>query len=220
MVMKRYTFTTVFVLLVALLCQGCTNAKRRAASRQAALSNLGTASTGTPASAGKESEVQVPPGYIIGPEDVLTVVFWREKDLSGDVIVRPDGRISLPLLHEFQAAGLTPDQLRERVVAAADKYVQDPNVSVVIKQINSRRAFITGMVNKPGPYPLMSSTTVVQLIAMAGGLQDYAKKKNIVVMRTEGTQAVRYKFNYAEVIEGKNLTQNIELKPGDTVIVP
>lgn len=163
---------------------------------------------------------EVPTGYVIGAEDVLTVVFWREKDLSGDVIVRPDGRISLPLLNEFQAAGLTPDQLREQVLSAADKYLQDPNLTIVVKQINSRRVFITGMVNKSGPYSLMAPTTVVQLIAMAGGLQDYAHKKNIVVMRVENGQSVSYRFNYEEVIEGKNLKQNIELKPGDTVIVP
>ena len=161
-----------------------------------------------------------PAGYIIGPEDVLTFNFWREKDLSTEVTVRPDGRITLPLLNEFEAAGLTPDQLREKVMAVADRYVQDPNLTIIVKTINSRRAYITGMVNKPGPYALMSPTTVVQLIAMAGGLQDYADKKNIVIMRTENGKAVSYRFNYKEVIDRKNLKQNIELKPGDTVIVP
>jgi polysaccharide export outer membrane protein len=161
-----------------------------------------------------------PPGYVIGPEDVLTIVFWREKDLSGDVIVRPDGRISLPLLNEFDASGLTPEQLRAKILAAADRYVQDPNLTIVVKQINSRRVYITGMVNKPGPYSLMAPTTVVQLLAMAGGLQDYADKKNIAIMRTVGGRAVSYRFNFKDVIAGKNLQQNIELKPGDTVIVP
>lgn len=151
---------------------------------------------------------------------MLTIVFWREKDLSGDVIVRPDGRISLPLLNEFEASGLTPDQLREKILTAADQYVQDPNLTIVVKQINSRRVYITGMVNKAGPYSLMAPTTIVQLIAMAGGLQDYADKKNIAIMRTVDGQQVSYRFNYKEVIEGKNLKQNIELKPGDTVIVP
>jgi polysaccharide biosynthesis/export protein len=161
-----------------------------------------------------------PPGYVIGPEDVLTIVFWREKDLSGDVIVRPDGRISLPLLNEFEASGLTPEQLRVKILTAADQYVQDPNLTIVVKQINSRRVYITGMVNKPGPYSLMAPTTVVQLLAMAGGLQDYADKKNIAIMRTVDGRAVSYRFNFKDVIAGKNLQQNIELKPGDTVIVP
>lgn len=105
-------------------------------------------------------------------------------------------------------------------MTAADKYIQDPNVSVIVKQINSRRVFITGMVNKPGPYSLMSATTVIQLLAMAGGLQDYAEKDKIVVMRNDNGRAVSYRFNYKQVIDGKNLKQNIELKPGDTVIVP
>jgi polysaccharide export outer membrane protein len=205
--MKKIAIVTLLAALPAVLCAGL--AAAQSGKQDAAVA---------PASAA--AGVVTPPGYVIGPEDVLTFVFWREKDLSGDVIVRPDGRISLPLLNEFEAAGLTPDQLREKVMTAADQYVQDPNLTVVVKQINSRRVFITGMVNKPGPYSLMSSTSVVQLIAMAGGLQDYAKKKNIVVMRTERDHPVRYKFNYDDVIEGKNLAQNIELKPGDTVIVP
>jgi len=163
----------------------------------------------------------VPPtGYVIGPEDVLAINFWREKDLSTDVIVRPDGRITLPLLNEFEAAGLTPEALREKIAAAADKYIQDPNVTIIVKQINSRRVYITGNVNKPGSYNLMAPTTVVQLLSMAGGLQDYADKKNIVVMRTENGKPASYRFNYKEVIDRKNLNQNIELKPGDTVIVP
>ena len=161
-----------------------------------------------------------PTGYVIGPEDVLAINFWREKDLSTDVIVRPDGRITLPLLNEFEAAGLTPEALREKIAAAADKYIQDPNVTIIVKQINSRRVYITGNVNKPGSYNLMAPTTVVQLLSMAGGLQDYADKKNIVVMRTENGKPASYRFNYKEVIDRKNLNQNIELKPGDTVIVP
>lgn len=161
-----------------------------------------------------------PTGYVIGPEDVLGINFWREKDLSTDVIVRPDGRITLPLLNEFDAAGLTPEALREKIAAAADKYIQDPNITIIVKQINSRRVYITGNVNKPGSYNLMAPTTVVQLLSMAGGLQDYADKKNIVVMRTENGKPASYRFNYKEVIERKNLRQNIELKPGDTVIVP
>jgi len=207
--MKKLAFATLLAVVPVLFCEPLAVAQSRSKDR--------TPSGAPPPAA---AAVVPPPGYVIGPEDVLTFVFWREKDLSGDVIVRPDGRISLPLLNEFEAAGLTPDQLREKVMSAADKYIQDPNLTVVVKQINSRRVFITGMVNKPGPYSLMASTTIVQLIALAGGLQDYAKKKDIVVMRTEGGRAVRFKFNYAEVIEGKKLDQNIELKPGDTIIVP
>jgi len=165
--------------------------------------------------------VTPPPDYVIGPDDVVGVLFWREKDLSVEnTVVRPDGMITLPLLNDVKAAGLTPDQLRDAVQAAAAKYVTDPNATVVVRQINSRRFYITGMVNKPGPYPLTSSTTVLQAIAMAGGLQEFAKEKDIVVMRTEKGQQKTYKFNYKDVIQGKNLKQNIEIWPGDTIVVP
>ena len=161
----------------------------------------------------------VPPGYLIGAEDVLGVLFWREKDISGDVIVRPDGKITLPLLNDVQAAGLTTDQLRAALTEAAAKYVADPNVTVVVRQINSRRVFITGQISKPGPYPLSPGLTVMQLIAVAGGLTEFADSKNILIMRIENGKAVAYKFNYKEVLQGKKLQQNIELKPGDTVAV-
>jgi polysaccharide biosynthesis/export protein len=165
---------------------------------------------------------QAPPvaGYVIGPDDVLSIIFWREKDLSADVIVRPDGRITLPLLNEIEAVGLTPEQLREKLTALAVRFVQDPNVTVIVKEIRSRRVFITGQVSKPGPYMLMAPTTVLQLISMAGGLQEYAKRDKIVVMREEKGSPVRYQFNYDWVMQGLNLRQNIELKPGDTVVVP
>jgi polysaccharide biosynthesis/export protein len=164
--------------------------------------------------------VPTPADFTIGPNDVLTVVFWRDKDMSSDVSVRPDGKISLPLLNDVQAAGLTPEQLREALTTLAAKFVEDPSVTVVVKEINSRRVFITGQVGKPGPYALTGPTTVLQLISMAGGVAEYAHSKNITIMRTENGRPVSYKFNYKEVINRKNLKQNIELKPGDTIIVP
>ena len=164
--------------------------------------------------------VDVPEHYVIGPGDVLGVVFWREKELSGDVAVLPDGRITLPLINEIPAAGLTPEELRKKLVDAAKQYVTDPTATVVIRQVNSRRVFITGMVAKTGQYPLYQTTSVLQLIAMAGGLLEYAKSSNIVIIRSEQGHQVSYKFNYKEVSKQKNLAQNIELKPGDTVVVP
>lgn len=178
-----------------------------------------------PAPSTAKPPVAVPPGvvvpadYVIGPEDILTIVFWREKDLSSDVVVRPDGRISLPVLQDVAAAGLTPEQLRESLTKTAERYVEDPNVTVVVKEINSRRVFITGQVAKPGPYNITSPMTVVQLIAFAGGLLEYADEENIAIMRTEKGAPVAYRFNYKEVSERKNLKQNIALQPGDTVIV-
>ena len=174
----------------------------------------------TTESAAAVASAPLPPGYTIGSDDVLSVVFWREKDLSTDVVVRPDGNITLPLMNDVQASGLTPDQLRARLTEVASKYVTDPNVTVVVKTINSRKVFITGQVMKGGPFPLGGPTTVLQLIAMAGGLQEFAKADKIIILRTESGKSVAHPFNYAEVMRGKNLQQNIELKPGDTVLVP
>lgn len=174
----------------------------------------------SPSSATKSDLPVVPADYVIGPEDVLTIVFWREKDLSGDVAVRPDGRISLPLLNEVDAAGLTPEQLRVRLTQAADKFLTEPTVTVVVKQINSRKVFITGQVAKQGYYALGGPTTVLQLIAMAGGTLEYADEKNISITRLEKGKQVRLKFNYEDFKKGKNLEQNITLRPGDTIIVP
>ena len=164
--------------------------------------------------------VPLPAGYVIGPEDVLNVVFWRNQEMSGDFVVRPDGQISMPLLNDVAAAGLTPEQLREVVTKAATKFLEDPSVTVVVKAINSRKAHITGMVQKPGPYPLMAPTTVLQLIAMAGGLHEFADAKKVLIVRNENGKQVAFNFNYKDVSQGKNLKQNIELKPGDVVIVP
>jgi polysaccharide export outer membrane protein len=162
----------------------------------------------------------VPADYVIGPEDVLSVVYWRDKEMTGDVAVRPDGKISLPLLNDVQAAGLTPAQLRDHLIDASKHYFEDPSVTVVVKQMNSHKVFITGEVAKPGPYPLVGPTTVLQLISIAGGLRDYADSKKIIIIRTENGKPASYPFNYKDVVSRKNLRQNIELKPGDTVIVP
>jgi polysaccharide export outer membrane protein len=162
-----------------------------------------------------------PPGYVIGADDVLSVLFWREKEMSADVAVRPDGKITLPLLNDIDAAGLTPEQLREKVTAAAGQYVEDPSVSVVVKAINSRKVFITGQVPKPGAYPLVGPTTVLQLIAIAGGVAEYSDSENILIMRTVNGKPTALRFNYKDVAKRKkNLAQNIALEPGDTIVVP
>ena len=153
-----------------------------------------------------------PADYLIGTDDVLSIVFWKDKDMTTDVVVRPDGRISLPVLNELAAAGLTPEQLRTSILTAAAKYFEDPSVNIVVKQINSRRVSITGEVSKPGLYPLGGGMTVIQLIAAAGGLNEYAKSDKIAVIRTEGGKQTRFRVNYKDVINGKNLKQNIELE--------
>jgi polysaccharide export outer membrane protein len=161
-----------------------------------------------------------PPDYVIGVDDVLSVLFWNEKDMSAEVTVRPDGKVALPLLNDIAAAGLTPDQLRDQLLDAARKYVENPNPTVMVKTINSRKVFITGQIEKPGTYPLNSTVRVLQLIAMAGGLREFVQGKNISVLRSEDGRQVVYRFNYQDVLNAKNVDQNIELKPGDTVVVP
>jgi polysaccharide biosynthesis/export protein len=175
------------------------------------------AQTAPPADA---AGVTAPADYVIGTDDILTVVFWREKDMSSDVTVRPDGLISLPLLNDIRAAGLTPEDLRQKITAAADRFIEAPTVTVVVKQINSRKVFITGQVGKPGSYPLTAPTTVMQLIALAGGVMEYSDSENISIVRNEQGRASSMRFNYKEVMRRKRIEQNIVLKPGDTVIVP
>ena len=178
----------------------------------------------TPAESGNASGLlpgaQLPAGFVFGPGDVISVVFWREKELSSEVSVQPDGNITLPLINEIPAAGRTPEEVRLSITEAADKFVTDPTVSVVVRQINSRRVYITGEVGKPGPYALTGPTTVLQMLAIAGGVNEYAKENDIVVVRTEDGFVRRYPFRFRDVLRGRNLRQNIELKPGDTIVVP
>ena len=161
----------------------------------------------------------LPAGYVIGPEDVLAVVFWREKDWSADVVVRPDGKISLPVLKDVTASGLTPQQLAESVASAAAKYIRDTDVTVIVKEVRSRKVFVVGEVAKPGSFQLGSDMTVLQALAEAGGLLEYANRKRIVIVRSENGRERRFTFNYNEVVDGKRPAQNIKLQPGDTVLV-
>ncbi|MGB2712538.1 MAG: polysaccharide biosynthesis/export family protein [Vicinamibacterales bacterium] len=163
--------------------------------------------------------VPLPVGYVIGPEDVLSVVFWRDKELSAEVVVRPDGKISVPLLNDVQAAGYTPEQLADVLVKAATKYIADPTATVIIKEIRSRKVYVLGEVAKPGTVPLIGEMNVLQLIATVGGLLEYADKENITIVRMENGKERRFKFNYKDVVKGKKTEQNIMLKPGDTVVV-
>lgn len=164
--------------------------------------------------------VDVPVDYTIGPADVLGIVFWRETEMSGDVTVRPDGKVSLPVIGEIAAAGMNPVALQEAVRVASSKFLTEPNVVVVVRAINSRRIFVTGLVTTPGGQPLVGPLTVMQAIAQAGGVTEYADAKNITILRTEQGRSQVLKFNYKDVAKGKNVEQNIVLKPGDTVVVP
>lgn len=204
--MKHAFFLSTFALAVAL-------AGGAAAQQPAAPAPQAAAETPEPG-------VTPPSDYVIGAEDVLEVVFWREKDLSGQVMVRPDGMVSLPLLNDVQAAGLTPEEFRQKLLTAAARYVENPSVAVIVRTINSRKIFVTGEVAKPGAFPLGGPLTVAQAISLAGGPKEYADVKNIAVVRTVDGKPVRFKFNLKDFAKGKNPGQDILLKPGDTVVVP
>lgn len=161
----------------------------------------------------------VPKNYVIGVEDVLTVVFWRDKDMSAEVVVRPDGKISLPMLNDVTAAGMTPEDLAHSVEQAATKFVRDAGATVIVKEIHSRKVYVIGEVAKPGTFQLGSDMNVLQLIAEAGGFLDDAKKDDVTIVRNEFAGERRYRFNYNEVIRGIDTKQNLRLLPGDTIIV-
>jgi polysaccharide export outer membrane protein len=183
---------------------------------------LSTAQAPKPSQPGAPNAVPaapVPRDYVIGVQDVLSVVFWREKDLSAEVVVRPDGKISLPMLNDVTAAGLTPEALAEVVAKAGAKFVRDAGATVIVKEIRSRKIYIIGEVSKPGTFQLGSEMTVLQAIGEAGGFIEGANKSDVQIVRTNGSTEQRFKFNYNDVVKGKNPAQNIRLLPGDTIIV-
>jgi polysaccharide biosynthesis/export protein len=159
--------------------------------------------------------------FIIGPEDVLDISVWKEPDLTKQIPVRSDGKISLPLVGDIQAAGRTPLQLQMDITDRLKGYITDPQVAIIVQQINSMKYNIFGEVGKPGSYALAGGTTIVDAIAAAGGLKDFAKKKGIYILRINSAGvANRFAFNYEDFIKGKNTKQNILLKPRDTIYVP
>ncbi len=159
-------------------------------------------------------------GYRIGAEDVLQIDVWKESDFSTSTPVRPDGKISVPLLNDVQAAGLTPIELAESLRDKLSKFVIDPRITVIVSQTNSRKAYVMGMVTRQGTVRLLSNLTVLQAISASGGLAQFAKSRQIYVLRNEGEQQRRLPFNYDAVIKGKHPEQNILLQPGDTIVVP
>lgn len=162
-----------------------------------------------------------PEGFIIGVEDVLNINVWKEPEMSRVLPVRPDGMITLPLVGEILAKGLTPIQLQDQIATALRKFMSDPQVTVIVAEVRSLTFNVVGQVLKPGYYPLTRRMTVLDAIALSGGFQPFAKQKKVYVLRTQadGKQA-RLPFNYKDVIKGKHSDENIELQPRDTVVVP
>jgi polysaccharide biosynthesis/export protein len=191
----------------------------RGAEGAAHKADAGTATEGTsPASATVPASAV--PGYRIGPEDVLQIDVWKEADFSASSPVRADGKISVPLLNDVQAAGFTPIELAAYLREQLSKYVVDPKITVSVTQMNSRKAYVMGEVNRQGIVRLQSNLTVLQAISAAGGLAPFANGKKIYVLRSRGGEQLRLPFNYDAVIKGKRSEQNVVLQPGDTIIVP
>lgn len=158
--------------------------------------------------------------YKIGPQDVLRIDVWKEPEISRTIPVRPDGKISLPLLNDVQATGLTPMQLAGSIRDGLTKFISGPQVTVTVTEINSRRVFLTGEVARPGALALLPNMTVLQALSSGGGFTQFAKLKNIYVLRIESGKQVKHPFNYKEVVKGKNQEENIPLQAGDVIVVP
>jgi len=159
------------------------------------------------------------PEYVIGPEDVLHIAVWKEADLTATLPVRPDGKISLPLLDDVQASGLTPKQLSESVTEKLKKYIADPHVTVVVTAINSKRIYLVGEVLHTGAAPMLPNMTVLQALSSAG-LNQFAKTKGIYVLRTQNGKQEKLPVNYRKLVKGEQIEQNYVLQPGDTIVVP
>ncbi len=184
--------------------------------------NLATTTSSAPASVAAETGSKPHDDtFVIGNDDVLAINVWKEPDISRSIPVRSDGKISLPLAGEIQAAGQTPLKLEGDIASKLQNYISEPEVTVMVQQINSEKFNILGQVARPGSYPLTNSATVLDAIALAGGFRDFAKQKSIYILRQKppGGQS-RMAFNYKDVIKGRNPEQNIKLEPRDTIVVP
>jgi polysaccharide export outer membrane protein len=158
--------------------------------------------------------------YIIGPEDVLYIYVWKEDNLSRSVPVRMDGMISIPLVDDIKAAGMTPLQLKEVLLAKLREFVETPDVTVIVSEANSYRVYVQGEVKTPGVFKLRSETTLVQLIIMAGGFTDWANQKKITIMRKEGGKDSRIMVNYKKIMDGDSDAKDVMLKSGDIILIP
>ena len=181
--------------------------------------------SGDHSSGGDRSAAIAPPAkvgadYQIGADDVLDVNVWKEQELTRTLQVRPDGKISMPLLNDVQAAGLTPTQLSQTITEKLKKYLTSPQVTVMVTQINSQRVYVTGEVTRPGAYPVLPGMSILQAITSAGGLTPFANSKKIFLMRNDNGVQAKYPFSYKEVLDGRKAEENLKVKAGDTIVVP
>lgn len=228
---SRYLAMAVAVSLLGVEVQAAgaqeSSAKKRSESvtrsdlAEAASPSVETSQRGKETGLAAPANVPPSPGdYVIGEQDNLTITVWKERDISGSVVVRPDGKITVPLVGELKVIGMTPLELQNILTEKLKPFVTVPQVTVAVNQINSRKVYLIGQVMREGTFEINSSTTVLQIVAQAGGLKDFAKRKKIYILRQEGSKQTRYNFNYDSVIRGNDIDQNIQLEPGDTIVVP
>ena len=167
-----------------------------------------------------EPALRPEPLYVIQPNDLLEIFVWKEADLTREVLVRPDGRVSFPLVQDLQAAGISPGELKKQVELKLSKFLSAPEVTIIVKAIQSYRVYVLGKVQRPGNINVEKAVTVLQALAIAGGFQDYAKEDEMKVIRTQDNKNVVFDFNYKDVVQNKKPEQNILLRSGDVVVVP
>jgi len=219
----RKLLGTTFVITITAITASAQNAsiKARADNPNA---KVETAKDGTAAISAAVNIAVKPatddPNYVIGPEDNLIVSVWREPEISRSVPVRPDGKISLALLNDVQAAGLTPMQLGSAIAEKLQKFISEPQVTVIVASINSQRIFVVGEVSRTGTYTLLPNMTVMDALSSAGGFTPFAKRTKIYILRKENGKVSSIPFNYKEAIKGRRPEQDIALKPGDRIVVP
>jgi len=222
---KKILRTGVMLVSVPVLLLTCLWAQSRPnVATSAAVNNSGidaAGATGTGATVPKPDPTIRDDAFVIGADDVLAVNVWKEPEISRSIPVRSDGKISLPLVGEVQAAGRTPLKLEQDIATRLRNYISEPEVTVMVQQINSQKFNVLGQVMRPGTFVIANAPTVLDAIALAGGFRDFAKQRSIYVLRqnADGTQT-RLPFNYKDVVSGKNLQQNIKLQARDTVVVP
>ncbi len=206
-------------VVAALVLIGCIAWAQNAPAQPTAGASDKVAAGGTIPDKNTAAASQGGPEYVIGPEDVLHIAVWKENDLTATLPVRPDGKISLPLLNDVQASGLTPQQLADSVTEKLKKYIADPHVTVVVTAINSKRIYLVGEVTKAGATPMLPNMTVLQALSSAG-MNQFAKTKGIYVLRTVNGKQEKLPVNYRKLVKGQDIEQNYVLQAGDTIVVP
>jgi polysaccharide export outer membrane protein len=206
--MKKWLVRMALIVLIATSCAYSQDAQKT------------PPASGTTAKPAPEAKSASGEEYRIGPQDLVRIDVWKEPDISRTIPVRPDGKISLPLMNDVQAAGLTAMELAGSIREGLSKYITSPQVTVTVTEINSRRVYVTGEVMRPGAQPLLPNMTALQALTSAGGFTQFARTKSIYILRNEDGKQVKHPFNYKAVLDGKHPEDNIQLQPGDVIVVP